>query len=201
MKILSQVARDWQVGAVLRYQSGAYLGSPTSLNQYTSQLLRNQGAISENNFQNQTGAPLLLVNPNCGCFNPQFAQVLNPAAWSDAPGGTWGTSAPYYSNYRWQRQPAESMSLARNFRVGKEGKYVLQLRAEFYNVFNRLFLGAPSTGNPGACLGATGNAGCFTTSTYSGVGGILTGGYGTIGTIGGGGASPRNGQLVARFTF
>jgi hypothetical protein len=62
--------------------------------------------------------------------------------------GQWGVSAPYYTGYRWQRQPAESLSLGRNFRMGHEGKYVAQFRVEFYNVFNRLFLSAPSTTNP-----------------------------------------------------
>jgi hypothetical protein len=36
--------------------------------------------------------------------------------------GQWGTSAPFYNDYRWQRQPAESMSFVRNFRMGKEGR-------------------------------------------------------------------------------
>ncbi len=42
MKAVSQVARDWQLGAVLRYQSGALIGDPTSLNQLTTQLARAQ---------------------------------------------------------------------------------------------------------------------------------------------------------------
>jgi hypothetical protein len=54
--------------------------------------------------------------------------LLNPAAWTDAPGGTWATAAPLYNNYRGQRQPAEPMSFARNFRVGKEGKYIRRWR-------------------------------------------------------------------------
>ena len=31
------------------------------------------------------------VNPNCGCFNPQTAIVLNTAAWSDPGSGQWGS--------------------------------------------------------------------------------------------------------------
>ncbi len=183
LKAVSQVVRDWQIGAVLRYQSGALMEVPASLNALSSQLLRG-GAT----YQNYTpGAPFELQNPNCGCFNPQTAQVLNPAAWTDAAPGTFGVSAPYYNNFRWQRQPAESASFARNFRIGKEGRYNLQIRGEFYNVFNRLFLSQPSTTNP---------AGAITTAN-----GVNTGGFGTIATVGGAGAQPRNGQLVARFTF
>ena len=73
--------------------------------------------------------------------------ILNPAAWSDPGPGQWGTAAPFYNNYRWQRQPAESMSFGRNFRLGKEGRYNFFIRAEFQNIFNRLFLTPPQTGN------------------------------------------------------
>ncbi len=183
MKILSQLARDWQIGAVLRYQSGQLIAVPTSGNNLGAELGR-----STSTFENIVpGQPLLLVNPNCGCFNPQTAQVLNPAAFVNPTGGQWGTSAPYYDYYRWQRQPGESMSLGRNFRIGKEGKDVLQIRAEFYNVFNRLFLSMPSTTNPQAAITVEN--------------GINTAGYGTIATVNGAGAQPRNGQLVARFQF
>ncbi len=196
MKALSHAVRDWQLGAVLRYQSGALIGDPVSNNLLTTQLARN-GQIfggGATNFQNLTGQPLFnngITDPNCKCFDPQRAQVLNPGAWTDAPGGTWGTAAPYYNNYRWQRQPAESMSFARNFRMGKEGKYNLQVRGEFQNVFNRHFLSAPTTSgfgvNPLLPVGTSG--------------GINTSGYGTIATINGAGAQPRQGQAVIRFSF
>jgi hypothetical protein len=194
MKVLSQAARDWQLGAVLRYQSGALIGDPSSVNGITGQLARGASAFGAgaSNFQNLTGQPLFLISdPNCGCFNPQTTQVLNPAAWTDAPGGTWGTSAPFYNNYRWQRQPAESMSFARNFRVGKEGKYNLQIRGEFFNVFNRTFLSAPSLANPATAIGQINSGGNL----------INNSGYGTIVTNAGAGTQPRSGQLVGKFTF
>ena len=193
MKVLSQVTRDWQLGAVLRYQSGALLGDPTSLNLLTSQLARGATTFGTGgqNFQNYNGQPYFSIsNPNCGCFNPQTAQVLNPAAWTDAPGGTWGGSAPFLG-YRWQRQPAESASFARNFRVGREGKYNLQIRAEFQNIFNRTFLSAPSLANPALPI-ATTNSGGLT---------INSSGFGSIATLNGAGTQPRSGQAIARFTF
>ena len=182
-KALSEVVHNWQIGAVLRYQSGALIGPPPSNNQLNSQLKR--GAATYWNVV--PGQPLLNVDPNCGCFNPQTVQALNPNAWSDAPAGTFSTSAPYYNNYRWQRQPQESASLARNFVMGKEGKYNLQLRVEMYNIFNRLFLSAPSVVAANTGLSASG--------------GVNTGGYGYIATVGGAGAQPRNGQIVMRFQF
>src|SRR5258708_10479472 len=40
MKVLSHVVRDWQLGAVLRYQNGALLQTPYSNNQLNLQLAR-----------------------------------------------------------------------------------------------------------------------------------------------------------------
>ena len=40
------------------------------------------------------------------------------------------------------------MSFARNFRMGKEGKYNLNVRAEFQNVFNRHFFSASTINYP-----------------------------------------------------
>jgi hypothetical protein len=204
MKAVSQVLPDWQVGAVLRYQSGALIQTPPSNNALMNQLQRFTNAdflgTTQTFWNSVPGVPRLNVNPNCGCFNPQTAQVLNPNAWVDAQPGQWGASAPFYSNYRWQRQPSEAMSFGRNFRVGRESKYNLQVRAEFQNIFNRHFLSAPAVGGQGGAF--------FQAATYispvtqiSQANGVNTGGYGTIATVGGVGAVPRAGQVVARFTF
>jgi hypothetical protein len=65
MKVLSQVLRDWQLSWLLRYQSGALLQVPRSLNQLNSQLKR-----ADSTFWNYVpGANPLGVDPNCHCFN------------------------------------------------------------------------------------------------------------------------------------
>jgi hypothetical protein len=86
------------------------------------------------------------------------------------------------------------MSFGRIFHFRKEGKEQLYVRAEFQNIFNRVFLSQPGVGisffgatNPATPLSQTGN--------------VNSGGYGSIATIGGAGATPRSGQIVARFTF
>jgi hypothetical protein len=190
MKVLSHVVRDWQLGWLLRYQSGALISSPRSNNGLAAQLKR-----ADNTYWNYVpGVSPLNVDPNCHCFNPQTVFALNPAAWADAPGGTFGVSAPFYNDYRWQRQPAESMSFGRNFRMGHEGRYNLFIRAEFQNIFNRVFYSAPASG----VVGFT-SVNPATPSTS--VAGVNTGGYGYINTVAGAGAQPRQGQIVARFTF
>jgi hypothetical protein len=127
---------------------------------------------------------LFLKEPNCGCIDPNKDFVLNPAAWSDAPAGNWGYSSVYYNDYRWQHQASEQVSLGRSFQLRE--KISFQIRAEFFNVFNRMFLPGPSSGNPAQ------------TQTRSSAG-VPTAGFGYINATSAGGQ--RNGQLVARFQF
>jgi hypothetical protein len=196
-RLVSQVVRDWQLGAVLRYQSGALLQVPNSLNNIFPQLARSGAFFSgSTTFWNFThgDSNLFRVDPNSH-FDPTKQLVLNPAAWVDAPPGQFASTAAFYDNYRWQRQPAEALSFARNFRMGKDGRFDLNIRAEFQNVFNRHFF-SPPLGNPSTTplsLNAfvLGGAG----------GGALSQGFGYVPFLSGAGDTPRSGQLVARFTF
>jgi hypothetical protein len=194
MRVLSHVLRDWQLGWVLRYQSGALIQTPATVaNQLASLLQRGVGTANPNfNLDNYVpGVARLKVDPNSKDFDPTKQQLLNPAAWTEPATGQWGTSAPFYEGYRWQRQPSEAMSFGRNFRMGHEGRYNLQVRAEFQNIFNRHFYSTPVT------------TGSLTVAPSLNAAGLITGGYGTINTTNGlgGGAVPRAGQAVARFTF
>src|SRR5207253_2199978 len=72
-------------------------------------------------------------------------KALNPAAWSDALPGQFGTAAGYYNNYRWQRQPAESLAIGRTFVMSRERNINLNIRGEVTNLFNRTYFNAPTT--------------------------------------------------------
>ncbi len=142
-KAFQWLARDWTVGGVLKYASGNLIPTPPSTSGLLNELYGpgNNPAIwgGSNILENYvSGQSCLAVDPNSH-FDPTKTLALNPNAWVDTPAqnpGTYDTSAPYYNNCRWQRQPAESISVGRIFRV-KE-KYQLQIRAEFQNVFNRV---------------------------------------------------------------
>jgi hypothetical protein len=86
IKAPSQVVRGRQLGWLLGYQSGALIQSASSTNQLANELGRSGG-----NFDNHPpGVNPPLVNPNCGCFNPQTTLVLNTAAWNNPATGQWG---------------------------------------------------------------------------------------------------------------
>jgi hypothetical protein len=189
MKILSGAARDWSFGAVMRYASGLPIMSPIASNGLREMLFRVtgvQGATGGTFMNRVAGEPLFLQDLNCHCFDPNSTFTLNPKAWVNPPAGEFGTSAAYYGDYRYQRRPSESMSIARLFRFGHEGRMNFQIRGEFSNVFNRSQPVNPVSGN------------ALATQTRNG--GQTTAGFGWINTASVF-SSPRQGTLVARFQF
>ena len=211
-KALSWATRDWTIGGLLRYQSGELIRVPASNNGLFRQLARTDNPASwggATTFWNRVpGKPLFLKNPNCHCIDPTKDLVLNPAAWADAPLGEFGTSAPYINEFRWQRQPLESLGIGRNFVLDRERKVSFQIRAEFQNVFNRLFLASPVSVSTGA-LAFNPTAGANPVAPVTSENGRLKGGYGYVNWVNGGsttttpfqGARPRTGQIVARLVF
>jgi len=145
------------------------------------------------------GQPLFLADPNCNCIDPTKQLVLNPAAWVEAPYGTFGASAPYFNDFRWQRQPAESMAFGRIFRI-KES-ITFQIRAEFQNIFNRLFYSTPSDGAGFAAPFVTITTPTAHANTFLTTPGLLSSGFGYVNWVNGGSALPRSGQIVGRITF
>jgi hypothetical protein len=216
-KGLRWLARDWTVGGVLKYASGLMIATPESTNALWTNLGYVNGVTNfggSNTLENYVpGQSCLTINPNSH-FDPTKTTALNPAAWVNqsataTPGAaeTFGDSAGYYTNCRWQRQPAESLSLGRIFRV-KE-KYQLLIQAQFFNVFNRTNFGSPATGTTASttAVTTTGTLAGYpapggTAGTASFVPGAINGGFGAIAVNGATGiGNPRSGQIVARFTF
>jgi hypothetical protein len=186
MKVLSQLTRDWTIATVLRYSSGLPITSPGSSNNLAS-LLGSGRATLDNRV---AGVPLFTQDLNCKCFNPASTLALNPAAWVDPGAGNWGIAAARYSDYSGARRPSENISLGRIFRLKENGRMKLMIRAEFTNMFNRW-----TWPNPSTALSPTTHA--IPTDPTS----AITGGYGFVNLVGGAGATPRAGQMIARLTF
>ncbi len=190
-KYLRSVISGWNIGGVFLYSSGAPIPVPTSSNTQSNW-------YGQNTLENRVpGQPLFLQDPNCHCVNPTTQFILNPAAWANPAPGQWGTSAPYYSDYRYERRPNESVNFGRTFRVHE--RMSLQIRAEFFNVFNRTYLNNPTTTGPQGTRSCTN--GTIAAGTNSCVaGGTSPSGFGAI-SYTSLSQQPRNGQLVARFSF
>ena len=178
-KIVSYIVRDWQFSTLLNYASGLPILAPVSTNNLSATLF-------QSTFDNRVpGVPLFTQDLNCHCFDPNTTFVLNPAAWTNPPAGQFGTGAAYYSDYRQQRRPSESMGFGRNFKIRENMTF--NIRAEFNNVFNRTEVASPTSTNIAAAQ--TKNAA-----------GQTTAGFGWINTTSLA-SMPRQGSIVARFRF
>jgi hypothetical protein len=169
----------WTVGGMVRYASGLPIPVPASQNQLAALLFQNT------RMNRVDGQPLYLKDLDSHDYEPNRDFVLNPAAWSNPAAGQFATSLPYYDDFRYQRRPDEQLSFGRNFRLA--GRTRFEIRAEFFNAFNRIQLNNPDAGNP------------LQTQTVNAQG-VPVSGFGRIntGTVFG---PPRSGQIVFRFTY
>jgi hypothetical protein len=190
-KFLSSFLKDWQVMSILRYQSAQPIRVPGASSTLPTLLARSNATVFANRV---AGQPLFIdqsgkaINPN-DHYDPATTFILNPAAWTDPAAGQWSSSTAYYNDYRGRRRPVENVTLARNFRFGKDGRMLLNIRAEFNNVFNRLNIPGPTSGSA-------------TATQRKNADGTTSAGFGYINMTDATVASGvRTGQLVARFSF
>ena len=182
-RFLSTLAHDWQVSALLRYTSAQPMRVPSSSNNIGVLLARTGGASAT--FQNLVPGQAFFTTDINSHYDPNTSYILNPAAWTDPPAGQWSTSTAYYNDLRGRRHPTENVSIARNFGFGKDRRMNLQLRAEFNNIFNRLYIPNPQLSGSESPTAANG----------SGKFGYIN--MNDAGVAGG----VRTGQIVARFSF
>jgi hypothetical protein len=212
-KWVAYAVGDWQLSGALFYQTGTYIARPSSngTNPISRWLGRGPGgaqlkqnadgsymspwAINWTDLDGQTHPEPLDIN--CHCFDPEKTIIFNPNAWTNVPDGQWASQTQILPFFRNARRPSENANFARNFRVGPEGRYTLQLRVEFQNIFNRQF--APLL--PTVPTGTLGN---FTTPVSLSPDGRNIAGFGTFGNLRNAsafGPAQRSGQFIARFTF
>jgi hypothetical protein len=198
-KWATTAVRDWKIGAFLQYGSGLPLTPPAA----TTTNFLGPANVGGEQFR-VPGQPLFLKDLNCGCINPYQDLVLNPAAWVNPPNGTFGPAVgTMYGDFRSARRPTESANFGRTFHF-REGKMGLEIRGEFTNIFNRTQIGNPTTTAPGS-------------APTKNIQGQYSAGFGVINlTVSGPNQAPsytqnavvgqlytlpRNGTLIARFSF
>jgi len=214
-KIVSYTLSGWGIGAYLSYQSAALVGRPSSNNTTPISQFLGRGPGSAQLKRNPDGS---YMNPwsvdwfdydgnhhtdpldiNCHCFDPTKTVALNPLAWENVPDGVFAADQSSLRFFRGIRTPTENANISRNFRFGKEGRFNLNVRAEFNNMFNRTQLPGPNIvaglGQPAINFSTQPNK--FTTGASAG---LYSGGFGTFNVLSGL-AGQRTGSLVARFTF
>ncbi len=207
-KYVAYAFADWGLGAYLSYQSAPALARPSSngsvpISQFLgrgpglAQLKPGMSPYSVDWTDYDGVHHTDPLNINCHCYDPTKTQVLNPNAWTNVPDGQFAADPGVIRTMRGIRQPTENANFSRNFRFGHEGRFNLNVRVEFNNIFNRLILPQPST---------AGNFSANPTKITSGANtGLYSGGYGTFtatnNVIVNGVGNQRTGTFVGRFTF
>ncbi|HEY7387821.1 MAG TPA: TonB-dependent receptor [Bryobacteraceae bacterium] len=198
-KAISYVVSNWFLNGFAYYATGLPLVAPTANTLgYPSNLA--VGTIPNLTFQagqaevRVPGQPLYLKDLNCSCYDPTTSILLNPAAWANPAPGQYG-GAYYYGDFRGERRPVENAALGRQFRLKERAS--LNLRIEFQNIFNRVYLNNPSLTSPQTPP---------TCKLPSGANGACASGLQVVSGFGWINTStllyqPRSGQLVAQFVF
>lgn len=171
-RVVNAVTGGWTVSELFSYGTGQPI-SFAAPNPYYPQWANvyvnyNLSGYNGNTFNRAN------FNPAGGPGNQYF-----PISVASAPAyGTLGTGRRAVSALRCPGVDSENANLLKNFPFGHDGRFNLQFRAEFYNLFNRhsYFLNG--------CQGSTAQP------TSSNFGQVL----GVTGT-------PRTGQFALRFTF
>jgi outer membrane receptor protein involved in Fe transport len=183
-RIARQIFSDWQISAVLRYQSGALITAPTSNDTLGTYL----AGASTQYMTRVPGQPLYLTDPN-GKIDPTQQLFLNPAAWTECgPTATFGCGAPRLADFRQRRSPQEDIGLGRRFVLSDAHGRFFEIRMEMYNPFNRIVFPTIGVGNP------------ITAATHNS-NGQLTGGFGFMNVNNITAGTARNMLVVARIAF
>jgi len=161
----------WTLGTLLRYNTGQPLGFFSS-NYYAYP----DWTVTYMNFGPGVGRTYggHFVPPTGTNPTPSQDLYFNPALVTNPPYAQLGTGPSRIDALRGFGAAYENASVIKYFSMGANDRYKLQLRVEFYNIFNRHYLSDPVT-NPGG-------------SNF---------GY----VLGTNGNPPRQGQFGARFTW
>ena len=142
--VVNQILGGWSITANQQYQSGDPLSIGTSID--TSSYLYN-GTTRADLISGQPLTVPIVGRPNVSAGTG--VQYINPAAFASpptSPNGVvlrLGTSPRYFGNLRGPYQPSENFGIFKRFPF-REGAF-LEVRGDFFNVFNRTGLADPVT--------------------------------------------------------
>jgi hypothetical protein len=207
-RIIATALEGWGISMSMRYQPGFFLGRPSSgAVRPITNLFPGGGGIGAQLKKDADGNYLNPWNKNwvdydgvrhtepldinCHCFDPERTPLLDPTVWEAVPDLTWPGQTQQLTFFRGPRQPQESGNISRNFRFGKDGRFTLNVRAEFQNIFNRRLLPTTIT------------LGNFNTGVTRNAIGRATAGFGVFGdpAVADSYGRERTGTFVGRLTF
>ena len=163
------IVGDWTLGTTLYYSTG----TPLSVYSYEWYPGPAWGAfgLPSTIYSNVASGADLSRHFDGSRFGDPSNHYFDPAGFSDPGYGNFGNSGPYVAGLNGFGTASENLAVYKDFKIKERMK--LQIRAEFFNVFNRHYFD-----NPNTSLGSPQ--------------------FGDVMSVGG---SPRVGQLGARFEW
>ena len=145
----------WLTGLIVDYQSGAPIGAVHSQNFYPGWSAVWVNVAAHANFSNKF-KKLDLIN-----LSDSSNQFVDPTIFSNPTLGQLGNSPVSYGNWHGWGLSNEDISVMKTYGFGPASRYIVTLRAEFFNVFNRHYYANPNLnfGGPyfGQVTGVVGN--------------------------------------------
>ena len=129
--LMNLIFGGYQISWLGRYQSGL----PLFTNLGTSNNINLTATTGLSNPRPDLTPGVPLINPEWTRDNATYTSYLNPRAFAVPTPGTFGNAARNFSVYGPFRRTLD-VSIFKDISLGHETKRRIQLRGEFYNVFN-----------------------------------------------------------------
>lgn len=141
----------WMAGTIVSYQSGAPIGAVHAQTSYPGWSGLWVNVAPNASFKN-TFKKLDLIN-----LKDPSNQFVDTSIFSNPPDGELGNSPVTYANWHGWASSHEDASLMKTFGIGRDGRYAVTIRGEFFNVFNRHYYGNPNLNIGGPYFGQVTN--------------------------------------------
>lgn len=161
-RILNYAVGGWTAGTIVSYGNGGEMGAIGSRNSYPGWSAVYTNVAAHPNFKNTFKKYNPGWNPTkAGAGTDPDSIFVDTSNFTDPTYGQLGNSPTVFTNWRGWAAPSENASLLKKTRVGSDGRYLITLRAEFYDIFNRHYWSGPNTnlssGYFGHVTGVSGN--------------------------------------------
>jgi hypothetical protein len=145
-RILDYLVGGWIAGTIVSYGNAGEMGAVGSTNYYPGWSAVYTNVAPGASFKNQFKKYNPSWNPTVAGTAPDPDSLfVNPNNFTNPTYGQLGNSPTLFTNWRGWAAPSENASLLKKTKFGSDGRYVVTLRAEFFDVFNRHYWDNPDT--------------------------------------------------------
>jgi hypothetical protein len=142
-RLLDYFVGGWQAGATVWYGNGSLFNAVGASYWYPGWSTVFTNVANDANFKNTFKRWNPAWVPGNGSDSGSL--YFDPSNFSNPTWGQLGNSPTTFSHWRSWSNPSENASLLKKTRFGSDKRYVVTLRAEFFNLFNRHYWYSPST--------------------------------------------------------